>query len=80
MLHTKYVSYIYIYILPGAWPVEPRGLIGRIYVGTIKLYHILNISAVGFMVSEKNIFKVLTIISLWELMTPGSWQVWPPRA
>ena len=31
---------------------------------------------VGLMVSEKKIFKVVPIISLWELMTPGAWPVW----
>ena len=32
----------------------------------------------GLMVSEKKIFIVFPIISLWELMTPGAWPVWAP--
>ena len=31
------------------------------------------------MVKKKKIFKVFPIISLWELITPGTWPVWGLR-
>ena len=52
---------------PGMASLGPRGLIGRIYLGATKDCHIINMLTVGFMVSEKKIFKVFGIISLREL-------------
>ena len=42
----------------GVANLDPSGLTGRIYVGTTKHCYILNIYAVGLMISEKifNIF------------------------
>ena len=37
----------------GMASLDPRGMVGRIYVGTTKHCYILNIIAVGLMVSEK---------------------------
>ena len=46
--------------------LDPRGMIGRIYVGDhLTLLH-TNV-ALGLIVSEKKIFEVFPIISLWEL-------------
>ena len=42
--------------------LSQRGLIGVV----TKHYYMLNIYAVGLIVSEKNIFEVLSVISLWE--------------
>ena len=45
---------------------------------TTKHYYVLNILAVGLMVSEEKIFflSFFPIISIWELMTPRAWPVW----
>ena len=41
----------------GAANLDPKSMIGRIYVDTTKHCYILNIQAYGLMVSEKNIFS-----------------------
>ena len=41
----------------GMASMDPRGLIGRIYVGDTKHCYILKLLALGLMVSEKKIFE-----------------------
>ena len=56
---------------------DPRGMVGRIYVGDhLTLLHTKYLSA-GLMASEK-IFEVFLIISLWEIMSIGAWPIWTP--
>ena len=40
----------------------------------------LQIYALGLMVSKKKIFQDFLIVSLWELMTLGAWPIWTPGA
>ena len=42
-------------------------------MGTTKHCYIQNIEALGLLVSEKKIFLVFPIVSLWRLSTPGAW-------
>ena len=51
----------------GTAKFDPRGMNGTIYVRTISHCYIPNIKAVGLMVSEKKIFLVFPIVSLWDL-------------
>ena len=57
--------------------LDPRGLIGRMYVGDhLTLLHTKYVSCGPHGFREEDFFKVFPIISLWELMTPGAWPVW----
>ena len=49
----------------GVANLDPRGMIGRIYVGD----HLM-------LLNTKYLSFVFPIISLWELMSPGAWQIW----
>ena len=49
--------------------LDPKGMIGRIYDWTTKHCYKLNIQDSGFVVSEKKIFYVFPIMSLWQIMT-----------
>ena len=42
---------------PGGGQFGPRGMVGRIYVGDHLHCYILNLLALGLMVSEKKIFE-----------------------
>ena len=67
---------------PGAGPVWTPGarLEGFIIRTTIHCYT-QNMKALGHVVLEKKIFfYVFPIVSLWELMTPGTGPVWTPGA
>ena len=73
MLHIKYInsgthgfrekkSFSHYKSMGGNDPqgvdnLDPRGVIGRIYVGTTKHCYILNLYSLGLMVSEKKIFE-----------------------
>ena len=48
-------------------------------MGTTKHCYIQNIEALGLLVSEKKIFLVFPIVSLWRLSTPGAWAKFDPR-
>ena len=64
----------------GVANLEPRGLIGRIYVEDhYTLLHSQYISCEPHGFREED-FLSFPIISLWELMTPGTWPVWTPGA
>ena len=65
---------------PGACPVWTPGawLAGLIKRTTIHCYK-LNMKALGLVVSEKNIFYVFPIVSLWDLKTPGVGAIFDPR-
>ena len=55
----------------GVANLDSRGIIGRIYVGSTERCYLLNIQALGLVVSENfRIFHVFPIISLWQIMTP----------
>ena len=48
-----------------------RGMIGRIYIGDHQTNYILNLLALGLMVSKKKIFLMLfSYIALYKHMTP----------
>ena len=49
-------------------------------MGTTKHCYIQNIEALGLLVSEKKIFLVFPIVSLWRLSTPGAWPNLTPKA
>ena len=52
----------------GVAKFDPRGMNGTIYVEDINSHcYIPNIKAVGLVVSEKKIFLVFPIVSLWDL-------------
>ena len=56
----------------GVANLDPRGLIGRIYVGDhLILFHTIYLSSgpCGF---REDFFKVVPNISLWELKSPGA--------
>ena len=56
---------------PGAWPIWTTGAwLAGFIKGITKHCCTQNIKALGLMVSEKEIFYVFPIVSLWELMTP----------
>ena len=79
----RFFSYIALYIHMTPWDVaslEPRGLIGRIYIRDH--YTLLHTKYIicgphGFREEYSLSFH---IISLWELMIPGAWPVWTPGA
>ena len=59
---------------PRAWQSWTLGgMVGRIYVGDHLT--LLHTKYLGLMVSEKKIFDVFPIISLWEIMSPGAWPI-----
>ena len=66
---------------PRARPVWTPGarLAGIIKRTTIHCYT-QNIKALGLVVSEKKIFYVFPIVSLWKIMTPGAWPFLTPGA
>ena len=66
----------------GVASLDSRGLISRIYVGdhqTLLYTKYISCGPHGF--REEFFFSFFfTIISLWELMTPGASAVWTPGA
>ena len=53
---------------PGAWPIwAPGTQLAGFMKGITKHCYTQNIKALGLMVSEKKIFYVFPIITLWEL-------------
>ena len=65
----------------GVASLDPRNLIGRIYIGDHKkLLHTKYISSGLHGFREEVFFSIFPIINLWELMTPGAWPVWAPGA
>ena len=54
----------------GVANLDPRDIVGRIYIGITNHSYTQNKKALGLMVSEKKIFHVFPI-SMWELMPPG---------
>ena len=52
--------------------MDPRGTVGRIYKETFIHSFPQNRKSLGIVVLEKNIFYVLPIVRLWELMTHGT--------
>ena len=64
----------------GVAKFDPRGMNGIIYVEAIRHCYIPNIKAVGLVVSEKKIFLVFPIVSLWRLSTPRAWPNLTPGA
>ena len=52
--------------------LDPRGMIGRIMLGTTNHCYAQNIKALDLMVSEKKIFLRFPVVSLREMMTPGA--------
>ena len=65
----------------GMASLDPRGLIGSIYV--VDHYTLLHTNTYKFWASwfqRRRFFKVFPIISLWELMTHGVWPIWFPGA
>ena len=62
----------------GVASLDPRGLIGRIYVGDhYTLLHSKYISCGPHSFREEDFFPIK---SLWELMTPRAWPIWIPGA
>ena len=54
----------------GVANLDPRSMIGKIYVEYhFTLLHI-KYTSLGLVVLEKKIFKCFLIISLWQIMTP----------
>ena len=70
---------LYKHMTPlGVDNLDPRGLIGRIYVGDHKtVLHTKYIRCAPHGFRKEDCFP---IIFLWELMTPEAWPVWAPRA
>ena len=63
---------------------EPRGvanfMVGRIYVGDhLLLLHTKCLSSGPYGFNEEDFWKVLSIISLWELMSPMGVAYFDPR-
>ena len=48
-------------------------------LGTTKHGYILNIQALGLVVSDKKIFHVFLFLSLWQ-PCPWAWPIWTPGA
>ena len=68
---------------PETWPIwTPWCMVGRIYERdhqTTKHHYILNLLALGLMVSEKKIFEGSLAIELYiYIWPPGVWPVWSP--
>ena len=60
----------------GAANLDPKGIIGRIYVGNhLTLLHTKYVSRGPHGFREENFKSFFPIISLWELMNPGVWPV-----
>ena len=59
---------------------DPKGIMGRITKETTSHCYTQNIKALGFVDSEKNIFYVFALVSLWALMTPRVGPFLTPRA
>ena len=58
----------------GVANLDPRGMIGRIYVRDhLTLLHTKYLSSGPYGFREKDFF--LSIISLWELMSPRAWSI-----
>ena len=65
--------------LQGVASLDPRGLIGRIYLGDhYTLLHTKYISSGPHGFREEVL--IFYHYKLWELMTPGVWPVWTPGA
>ena len=69
--------YAWTLLTPGAWPNLTQG---QFTMGTTKHCYIQNIEALGLLVSEKKIFLVFPIVSLWRISTPGAWPNLTPGA
>ena len=63
----------------GRASLDPRGLIGRCMQRTKGPCYILNIYAVGLMVSEKKIFKAFLHYKSMETLNPGGGSSLDPR-
>ena len=84
LLHTKYESsglcgfgkedfFMFLYDAPGAGPIwTPGAWLAGFIKRTIIHGYTQNMKALGLVISEKKIFYVFPIVSLWELMTPGA--------
>ena len=60
----------------GVWPIwTPWDRIGRIYVGYHQTLLHTKIQALCLVVSDKEVILRFPIVSLWEMMTPGAWQI-----
>ena len=60
----------------GVANLDPRGMVGRIFVGDHLTLLLTKYLSSGPYVFREEDFLVLPIISLWELMSPGVWPVW----
>ena len=59
----------------GVANLDPRGMIGRIYVE----YHLTFIQALGLVVLEKKIFKCFSHYKpMADNDAPGAWPIWTP--
>ena len=67
--------------------IDPRGMaefdpgacLAQFIMGTTKHCYIQNIEALGLLVSEKKIFLVFPIVSLWRLIYPQGVAKFDPR-
>ena len=63
----------------GGASLDPRSLIGRVYVGNhCILLHTKYISYGPQGFGEEDFFKVFPIVSLWKLLNRGTGPVWTP--
>ena len=62
----------------GMASLDPRGLIGRIYIGEHQTLIYTKYISSGLHGFRQEDFLNFSIISLWELMIPGAWAVWAP--
>ena len=60
--------------------MNPRGTVGRIYKEDHYTLLLTKHERLGLVVSEKKIFYVFPIVSLWELRTPGAGPFLTPGA
>ena len=66
--------------MPGAWPVwTPGAWLAGFIKRTFLHCYTQNMKALGLIVSEKKIFYVFPIVSLWELMTHRGRAIFDPR-
>ena len=76
MVSEKKIFWVFPIISLKEWPpgvasLDPRCLIGRIYVGDPKHHFILNLLALSLIVSEKKFFlRFFSYIVLYKHMTP----------
>ena len=57
--------------------LDPRGMIGGIYVGDhLTLLHTKYLSSGPYGFREEDFLSFFSIVSLWELMSPGVWPIW----